>query len=81
MLTAYYLDDLSDSPCLPYDSGKSVSYPDLLSMGTIHWHILLNGNGNHWEEVEGIVKQRGYHHHDFVILIKEALEDQLNGLL
>ncbi|KAI6113440.1 hypothetical protein EDD16DRAFT_1484084 [Pisolithus croceorrhizus] len=75
-LTCCYLDDSPADPCLPYDSGRTVDYSHVLALGVEHWYIPLSSVGK-YEEVDGIMEERGYRYRDFVTLNKEALGEAL----
>ena len=79
-LTCYYLDDSSEDPRLPHDSGIPVDYSEVLALGVIHKNITVSSDGK-YDEVDAIMNERGYRYRDFVTLNKETLGDTLDNVI
>lgn len=82
MLSPYYLDDqtLTD-PRPPHDSGRTVDYSVLRSLGVLHWHIPVVEPDDDYEEIYAITNERGYRYRDIITLSHDALGDALESVL
>jgi 1,2-dihydroxy-3-keto-5-methylthiopentene dioxygenase len=78
---AYFFDNLEGDQRLPHDSGTEVSEEVLRSLGVLHWHIPVDAEGKHEQEVAALGKGRDYKNHDFFTLTKEGLGDEYEAII
>jgi 1,2-dihydroxy-3-keto-5-methylthiopentene dioxygenase len=78
---AYFFDNLEGDQRLPHDSGAEVSEEVLRSLGVLHWHIPVDAEGKHEQEVAALGKGRDYKNHDFFTLTKEGLGDEYEAII